>query len=123
MSRAVEVNALYPLLQSALEPHPRLAARAPAQIPARCTQADRRWSGEVLRLSQTGCLLQTASDLPPGVELNLSFPLPLGRMVSTRARFTARVGTSAGMAFCDTSQQASQAIAEYVHRKLATHRA
>lgn len=118
----VEVNGLYPILQAALEPHPRLAARAPAQIPARCIHSDRRWSGEVLRLSQTGCFFHTTSDLPAGLELNLNFPLPLGRVVSTRAEVTARLDGGAGMAFRNTSAQVSHAIAEYVHRKLATLR-
>lgn len=118
--RPAEVAALYPVLQGALEPRPRRAARAPANIPARCTRADRRWSGQVLRLSQAGCLLESASDLPPGLELNLSFPLPLGRTVSARARVSTRSSAGAGLAFRNLSSQARDAIGDYVQRRLAT---
>ena len=118
--RPARVQDLYPLLQTALEPHPRQAARAPACIPARCTHADRRWSGQVLRLSQAGCLFQSGADLPIDLELNLNFPLPLGRMISTRARVTAHSSDGAGLAFCRASPQAREAIGEYVQRRLAT---
>jgi hypothetical protein len=117
--RPAEVATLYPLLQSALERRPRSAARAPARIQARCTVADRRWSGEVVRLSQTGCLVLGASDLRPGVELNLSFPLPAGRMVSTRARISIHTPEGTGIVFSDLSEPSFRAIGDYVQRKLA----
>ena len=121
--RPAEVATLYPILQRILEPKPRRAARAVANIPARCTRADRRWSGEVLRLSQAGCLFRSSSDLPTGLELNLSFPLPLGRIVSTRARVSTRSRDGAGLDFSNISPPARDAIATYVQRRLATSRA
>ena len=118
--RPAEVATLYPLLQKALEKTPRRAARAPARIPARCTHADRRWTGEVLSLSETGCLFQSQSDMTRGLELNLLFPLPLGRMVSLRARVIGHHGERAGMAFPSPSPQAREAIADYVQRRLSS---
>lgn len=114
------VATLYPLLQRALESRPRKAARAPASLPARCTRADRRWSGELLQLSQAGCLFRSLSDLSPGLEINLSFPLPLGRMVSTRARVSTRTPEGAGLEFCGISELSSDAIGDFVQRRLAT---
>jgi hypothetical protein len=117
--RPAEVSTLYPLLQRALEPQPRRAARAEANLPARCVRADRRWSAEVLRLSEAGCLLEGGSGLSTGIEFNLSFPLPDGRMVSTRARVRTQTSGGAGLDFRSLSPQARHAIAEFVQRRLA----
>jgi hypothetical protein len=114
------VGTLYPLLQKALERTPRQAARAPARIPARCSHAERRWAGEVIALSETGCLFQSRSDMTPGLELNLLFPLPLGRMLSLRARVVGRHGERAGIAFPSPAPPAREAIADYVQRRLAS---
>jgi hypothetical protein len=118
--RPLEVGTLYPLLQKVLEKTPRRAARAPARIAARCSHADRRWTGRVLSLSETGCLMQSQSDMTPGLELSLLFPLPLGRMLSLRARVVGRHGERAGMAFPSPSPPALEAIADYVQRRLAS---
>lgn len=118
--RPAEVSRLYPLLQRALEPHPRAAARAVARLPARCAHADRRWTADLVTLSESGCLLETASEMTPGLELNLSFPLPLGRVVSTRARVRLRDRDRAGLAFLAPAYRARTAIADYVQRRLAT---
>ena len=118
--RPAAVGALYPLIQRALEQTPRRAARAPAQIPARCSHADRRWTGEVRSLSETGCLLRSPAEMALGLEFNLLFPLPLGRMVSTRARLVDRRKDQAGVVFCRPSAPVREAIADYVERRLAT---
>jgi hypothetical protein len=118
--RPLAVDTLYPLLQKVLEKTPRRAARAPARIPARCSHADRRWTGQVLSLSETGCLFQSQSDMTPGLDLNLLFPLPLGRMLSLRARVVGRHGERAGMAFPSPSSPAREAIADYVQQRLAS---
>jgi hypothetical protein len=120
--RPAEVATLYPILQRILEAQPRRAARTAANIPGRCTRADRRWAGEVLDLSAAGCLFRTPSDLPTGLELNLSFPLPLGRMVSTRARVSTRGKNGAGLDFLGLPAPTRDAIGTYVQRSLATRR-
>jgi len=120
IERPAEVGALYPLLQEILEEKPRRAARAPTRIPARCTRADRRWTGEVLSLSEQGCLFRSRAQIEPGMELSLLFPLPLGRMVSTRARVMGRQGDAMGVAFTGASGPSRKAIADYVVRRLAT---
>ena len=120
VAKPAEMATLYPLLQRALELHPRGAARAPTRIPARCTHADRRWTGDVLSLSQSGCLMRSRSKLEPGVEFNLIFPLPVGRMISTRARVLGRRGDCTGLAFQHPSESSLRAIAEYVQRRLVT---
>ena len=119
VERPAAVDALYPLLQQALEPTPRRSARVATQLPARCVRADRRWVGAVVSLSREGCLFRTLEAMPPGLELNVTFPLPLGRMVSTRARVLRQHGEQVGMAFHHPPAQTSRAIGEYVESRLA----
>jgi hypothetical protein len=119
VERPAGVDALYALLQKALEPTPRRSARVATSLPARCTRADRRWLGAVVSLSREGCLFRTLEAMPPGLELNLTFPLPLGRMVSTRARVLRQYGEQVGMTFTHPPAQSSRAIGEYVEGRLA----
>ena len=119
VERPAAVSALFPLLQKALEPTPRRSARAPTLLPARCTRADRSWNGAVLSLSREGCLFRTTEAMPPGLELNLIFPLPLGRMVSTRARVLRQHGEQVAMAFSRPPAQSTRAITEYVESRLS----
>jgi len=119
VERPAAVEALYVLLQKALEPTPRRAARVATLLPARCTRADRRWAGAVVSLSREGCLFRTPEAMPPGLELNLIFPLPLGRMIATRARVLRQHGEQVSMAFAHAPAQSSRAIGEYVESRLA----
>jgi hypothetical protein len=113
------VGALSPRLQKAREETPRRSARAPTLLPARCSRADRRWAGALLSLSREGCLFRTLEAMPPGLELNLIFPLPLGRMVSTRARVLRQDGDRVALAFTHPPAQSTRAIDEYVESRLA----
>jgi len=123
VARPARLDDLYPLVQQALEETPRRAARAPTQLPARCTRADQRWVGAILGLSTAGCLFRTTADLAPETDLNLLFPLPRGRMISTRARVVNRSGELVGMAFHDPPPQSRLAITDFVVERLATARA
>jgi hypothetical protein len=120
VARPCTLQTLFPVLQRGLESHPRSGARAPTQIQARCTHADRRWNGALVSLSPQGCLFHTGQDMPEGLELNMLFPLPLGRMVSTRARVVRRHGDRIGMQFTGASGTIRQALADYVEERLAT---
>lgn len=122
VARPAELAEIYPLIQKALEENPRRAARTPTQLPARCTREDRRWMGAIVSLSSAGCLFHTSSEISPGLDFNLLFPLPRGRMVSTRAHVINRDGNQLGMEFTNPPQPSSQAIAEFVTERLATAR-
>lgn len=121
VTRPADLAELYPLIQTVLEEHPRRAARTPTQLPARCTRADRHWMGAIVSLSSNGCLFQTSFEMSLDLEFNLLFPLPRGRMVSTRARVRNREDSQlVGMAFTNPPEPSSQAIAEFVTERLAT---
>jgi hypothetical protein len=111
---------LYPILQQTLEETPRVAARAPTELPGRCSQSDRRWMGAVISLSEKGCLFRTSASLTTDQRLNLLFPLPMGQMVTARARVIGQQGPSVGMVFDDLAPPAREAVAHYVEHRLAT---
>jgi hypothetical protein len=118
--RPVSVASLYPVLQRALEVQPRRAPRAPIRISARCSLEGGRWTAELRQLSELGGRLEARADLPPGTRLNLLFPLPLGRMISTRAQVVAHAASGTAVAFSGHSAAARAAICDYVERRLAT---
>ena len=118
--RPATLKDLYPVLQRALEDTPRAAARAPTELPGRCTQSDRRWMGAVVWLSERGCLFQTNKSLATDQPLNLLFPLPMGQMVTARARVIGQQGSSVAMVFDDMAPRVREAVAHYVEGRLAT---
>lgn len=111
---------LYPILQQTLEDTPRVAVRAPTELPGRCTQSDRRWMGAVVSLSEKGCLFRTRELLGTDQRLNLLFPLPMGQMVTARARVIGQQGPSVGLIFDDMAPPIREAVAQYVENRLAT---
>jgi hypothetical protein len=118
--RPATLESLYPLLQRALEDTPRQAARTPTELPGRCTFSDRRWMGAVTSLSEGGCLFRTNGPMEPEMQLNLLFPLPQGRMISTRARVIAKNGDRVGMVFEGIPTPTRETVASYVEKRLAT---
>lgn len=118
--RPISVASLYPVLQQALEAQPRRVPRAPTRISARCSLEGGRWTAELRSLSELGGQLEARAHLPRGTRLNLLFPLPLGRMISTRAEVVAHASNGTALAFSGHSAAARTAISEYVERRLAT---
>jgi len=120
VTRPAMLKDLYPILQRTLEDTPRVAARAPTELPGRCTQSDRRWMGAVVSLSEKGCLFQTSQSLETTQRLNLLFPLPMGQMITARARVVGQQGPSVGLVFDDMAEPIREAVAQYVEGRLAT---
>ena len=109
---------LYAALQTALETRPRLAPRIVTRLPARCWQDGRSWSGDVVSLSETGCLLGTRKQLEGSAGFELAFHLPSGDTVSTPVRAVRRSGLNTGFAFEGLSKRPRTAIAQYVIGRL-----
>jgi len=71
-------------------------------------------------LSKGGCFLNTSADLDAGLDLNLVFPLPVERMISTRARVLHRFADGARLEFTKTPPETEAIVSSYVHSQLAT---
>ena len=120
VSRPAMLKDLYPILQRALEDTPRTAARTPTELPGRCTLSDRRWMGAIVSLSERGCLFRTNETMATDQRLNLLFPLPLGQMITARARVIGQQGPSVGMVFDEMAPPVREAVARFVEHRLAT---
>ncbi len=121
VSRPADLGELYRVLQSALEPTPREAPRVATELPADCSLGGRRWTGALLSLSETGCLLRSAEEVASG-RLNLRFPLPLGRMIWTRGRVVRREGERMAVAFETLAPSQRAALRGYVQSRLGRPR-
>jgi len=113
-----ELLDLYPLLQSALEEHPRATPRIPTSLLARCFREDVDTPGAILSLSEKGCLLRSVSGLPGGGSLHLQFSLPDGWPVYTRAEPRHEAGNESGLAFQALPEFSRAAINEFVMSSL-----
>jgi len=109
---------LYPLLQAALEAHPRAAPRVPVSLAARSLRDGADAPGAVLSLSETGCLLRSTASLPGDGSLQLQFTLPNGGLIYTRAAPRHQAGKASGLAFEGLPETSRAAIADFVMSSL-----
>ncbi len=117
VSRPADLGELYRVLQSALEATPREAPRVATGLPADCVSGGRRWTGEVLSLSENGCLLRSAEEVAAG-RLTLRFPLPRGRMIWTRGVVVRHEDERLAVAFEAMAPSQRAAISAYVKSRL-----
>ncbi len=120
IGRPGELSDIYPILQRILETTPRAMPRVETQLSARGMQADRRWVGSVISLSEAGCLLRSSHEIPHGSQISLQFAIPRGDIITTRARCVHRHEDEAGLAFSNASSDTRQDIAGFVTWRLAT---
>jgi hypothetical protein len=113
-----ELLDLYPLLQSALEEHPRAVPRIPTSLPARSLREGVDTPGAILSLSEKGCFLRSASSLPGFGSLHLQFTLPDLGLIHTRAEPRLEAENEFGLAFEGLPEPSRGAIAEFVTRSL-----
>ena len=114
------ILALYSLLQSALEAHPRAAPRVPASLPARSLRDGIDAPGAILSLSEGGCRLRsTAASLAGAGALQLQFALPNSGVIYTGADPRYQVGKESGLAFTGLPEASRAAIADFVMASLS----
>ena len=73
-----------------------------------------------MSLSEKGCLFRTTESVAMDQRLNLLFPLPLGQMVTARARVIGQHGQSVGLVFDHMAPPVREAVAQFVEGRLAT---
>lgn len=112
------LHELYRLLEQALEDPPRAAPRVGVDLPAQVKRDGREWQGELLSLSESGCLLRSSEPLPLGSAVELRFELPDGGRIETRAASTYQLLPDTGLVFEATPAAGRQAIAHFVEREL-----
>ncbi|MBW2272343.1 MAG: PilZ domain-containing protein [Deltaproteobacteria bacterium] len=114
IERPAQLQALYAILQDALELTPRSSPRIATELAARCVISSHGWPGAVLSLSTKGCLLRSDAELECGMQLNLQFVIPSREVITTRAHCVSTSGVDAGLVFCDPSLGERETINHYI---------
>jgi hypothetical protein len=120
VGRPVELDALYPILQRALERTPRHAPRVATRLSARAMRDDRRWVGSLTSLSVGGCYFRSTQPVARGDQMCVQFGLPRNGIVTTRAVCIHVGADGVGLAFTDASPEARREIGGFVAERLAT---
>jgi hypothetical protein len=111
---------IFPLLQEAFETLPRKTARVSTQLSARCIRNDHRWIGNIVSLSEGGCLFKTDAPGLQGETMNLQLSLPQTGIVASRAVCCHRGEGEMGLTFSDLEFETRSAIDAFVTRRLAS---
>ena len=110
---------LYPILQESLETIPRRTARVATQLSARCIRNDHRWVGNIVSLSEGGCLFRSDAPCNEGETLNLQLALPHTGIVTSRAECRHRHEGELGLTFRGATREIRGAIDHFVTSRLA----
>jgi hypothetical protein len=116
--RPAGMHDLYRLAQEVLEDTPRTAPRIPTHLKARCYRDGREWTGAVLSLSESGCLLRSTEPQMLGSRFSLSFALPRTGTLELDGEVTYQLVPDLGMTFHATSPSDRRAISDFIDRSL-----
>ena len=116
--RPAGLHELYRISQEILEDTPRSTPRIPTHLNARCTSQGKEWTGAVLSLSQSGCLLRSSEPQMLGATLTLAFSLPRSGRLSLDAEVSYQLLPDLGMTFHATSPADRKAISDFISRSL-----
>ena len=109
---------LYAALQCALERKPRHSPRVATGLSGRCWHDTEFWTGNVLSLSESGCLFRGAQTFPLDLEVTVLFSLPGDEVVSSKARPIRTTGDDVGLEFLRLDRESHAAISRYVMERL-----
>jgi hypothetical protein len=115
------VHALYRLLQQALEAKPRGTLRAGVALAARFEPGEGEgegFGGEILSLSEAGCLARASRPVRLGSEFELAFDLPGHGPIEVRAEAAYYQVADLGLVFSALPAQARSAVRDFVHARL-----
>jgi hypothetical protein len=116
--RPAGMHELYRLIQEVLEDTPRATPRILTHLPARCAHDGKEWTGAVLSLSESGCLLRSAEPQMLGSRFVLSFSLPPVGEVEVEADVSYQLIPDLGVTFHATSPADRETIGEFIRRVL-----
>ncbi len=116
--RPAGMHELYRLVQEVLEDTPRTTPRVLTHFQVRCHCDGKEWTGAVLSLSESGCLLRSAEPQMLGSRFTLSFALPRSGTLELEAEVTYQLIPDLGMTFHATSPSDRETISDFISRSL-----
>jgi hypothetical protein len=112
------MHELYRLIQEVLEETPRATPRAPTHLQAHCAWDGKEWTGTILSLSESGCLIRSTEPQMLGARFNLRFALPPMGSVELEADVAYQLIPELGLVFHATAPSQRAMIAEFIQRTL-----
>lgn len=111
---------LFRLLQTGLEPHPRGALRAPADLPATIRRDGKTQDAWIRSISENGCLARTREGIDLGTNLELSFELPNSTPLCLHAEASYRLVPDVGIVFHATGSEVRRGLLSFVEAQLSS---
>jgi hypothetical protein len=118
LRRPAGMHELYRLIQEILEDTPRSTPRILTHLPARCASDGKEWTGAVLSLSESGCLLRSSEPQMLGSRFVLSFAMPPVGEVAVEADVAYQLIPELGVTFHATSPADRKKIGDFIRHAL-----
>jgi len=116
--RPAGLHELYRIAQEILEDTPRSTPRIPTHLNARCASRGKEWTGVILSLSESGCLLRSSEPQMLGANLTLSFRLLRSGPLSLEAEVSYQLLPDLGITSHATAPADRKAIGDFIARAL-----
>jgi hypothetical protein len=117
--RPAGLHELYRIAQEVLEEIPRAVPRIPTHLLARCGRELSEWTGAVLSLSESGCLLRSTEPQMLGSMMTIEFTLPRSGRLCVEAEVTYQLLPDLGLTFHATSPSDRSAIRSFIERSFS----
>jgi|JI10StandDraft_1071094.scaffolds.fasta_scaffold486711_2 hypothetical protein len=118
VKRPAGMHDLYRLLQQVFEDTPRSTPRIATQLRAHCSRGPRTWEGRVLSLSENGCLIRSAEEIPLGQKIQLGVDLPRAGGILLEAEAAYQLLPDVGLVFSAVPAAQRHTIERFVAQSL-----
>jgi len=118
VSKPAGLHDLYCIFQRLFEPTPRATPRIPVSLAVDCGRQGRRWTSEMVSLSENGALLRSHEKVPLGTSFDVSFDLPGRGGVSLRAEAAYELMPHLGVVFSGVDSAVRNRIAGFIHDEI-----
>lgn len=112
--RPAGLHDLYRLMQQVFEDVPRSTPRVATALEAHCESGGARWKGQVLSLSENGCLIRSAEAILLGQRLQLELRLPQAEGIEVEAEATYQLLPDTGLVFNALDAESREALGRFV---------
>ena len=101
-------------MQQVFEDSPRSTPRVATALEARCESGGASWKGQVLSLSENGCLIRSPEAILLGQRLQLELRLPESEGIEVEAEATYQLLPDTGLVFTTLDAASREALGRFV---------
>jgi hypothetical protein len=114
VKRPAGMHDLYRLMQQVFEDKPRSTPRVQACLPAHCESRGVSWNGQVISLSENGCLIRSPEPIQLGQILQLELQLPKGEWIALQAEAAYQLLPDTGLVFNALNPNCRKTLEQFV---------